>query len=435
MKKIALAVERKDSKGIYTKIASRVLRGSVLSLSDFRGVAQIWTGEYIYNSKFDVPNLNFELVSEEVIARCRFLRSLDRVTANRIALRFWNGMEELFTQNNIEAVFQPMIDNYTLDIVARVAELNDIPIISYDRFFIKGYFRITTRGELNQIRNYITAEETDSVLNMLLLPEYQSKLARSQSLNSFQLNKTYYRRKVIESIYNPLMKKIEHDKYNYHYNTYILKGSSRAYISKNRYNKFISKKDLEQINYKYAIYLPLHMIPEATTDYWTSDWHNLDYEKKIINLVKSSDKQIQFLIKEHPSMDGWRNPDFYKELNKLNNVVLISPEVKSNDLLALCKYVLVQTGSVGIEALIRGKKVFTISDNYYSNLHPNIKKINYVSREDLLFKTEEFSNDDFIASLLKGAWKGNWIPGKKCGDSPIEDLVESACAFLSKTSK
>lgn len=56
---------------------------------------------------------------------------------------------------------------------------------------------------------------------------------------------------------------------------------------------------------------------------------------------------------------------------------------RSNELLNMVDNVLVDTGTVGVEALLRGKRVISLSDNYYSDLHPNIVRSGSVTREVL----------------------------------------------------
>ncbi len=55
-------------------------------------------------------------------------------------------------------------------------------------------------------------------------------------------------------------------------------------------------------------------------------------------------------------------------LKSFNNVILLDPYIPSQSLFDKIENVGVHTGSVGVESLIADKKVYAISENYYSLL-------------------------------------------------------------------
>lgn len=428
-----VAFERKATDGIYTDLAKAVYPSlPVLSISNFRGVSEIWTGTYLYDKNPATLSDDYVRQETDIIQRCRFLRSLDFETARGLASRFWNEMTKLFDTEHIVAVFQPMVDEYTLDIMERVARAHGVPVVSFVGHFFNGYFCITTRGELNILRDHPTQDEIRAICASVLSTDYKPSFERMKQKSQAQVAKVFCRRKLIETCYYPLMKKVERDPLNYHYNTIVLGGAGFSYVSNRRYEGFSSIEDIAGLDLARTVYLPLHMIPEATTDYWCDDWHQVRYEEGIVNTIESSDDDIIFAVKEHPSMDGWRNPAFYKRLLAYPNVYLIPPHENSNALLNLVDNVVVHTGSVGIEALMRGKRAFCLTSNYYSDLHPAVVRCQAVHLNQMMEPIPEYDPDVFVGDLLRGLYPGTWVPTKNCRKSSFDALVAASKAYLGR---
>lgn len=431
MEQIVLTYETRSSKGLYTDLAQSVYPGvKIVSISNFRNAADLWTGDYIYNDLGTFDDDNYKAAEFEIITRCRFLRSLDNEQAKKLASKVWKGISHLFEKWQVVAVFQRMIDEYTLDIMERIATLHGVPVVSYVGHFFNGYFRITTRGELNNLRDNPTEAEIDGVCKRVLDDSFKPSFELMREKPQAQVVKTYLRRKVIENLYYPLMKAVDRDPLNYHYNTTVLRGVGIQCVSRKRYMGFSSVESLSGIDPKKAVYLPLHMIPEATTDYWCNDWRLTQYEQGIVNVVESSDKDVIFIIKEHPSMDGWRNPSFYKRLKGYPNVHLIPPHDNSNALLSMVDNVLVHTGSVGVEALMRGKRALCLTPNYYSDLHPAAELVDSVCISQLSAAIPKYDVFQFVGDLLKGLYPGTWIPNKGCRNSSFMALVAASREYI-----
>lgn len=431
MEQIVIAYETRSSKGLYTDLAQAVYPGTkIISISNFRNAADIWTGDYVYDDLGSFGDGDYREAELEIISRCRFLRSLDVEQAKMLASKVWKGISGLFERYQVIAVFQRMIDEYTLDIMERIATLHGVPVVSYVGHFFNGYFRITTRGELNNLRDNPSEAEIERVCKRVLNSGFKPSFELMREKSQAQVVKTYLRRKVIENLYYPFMKAVDRDPLNYHYNTTVLRGIGVGCVSRNRYKGFSSVESLSSLDCGKAVYLPLHMIPEATTDYWCDDWHLTRYEQGIVGVIESSDKDVIFIIKEHPSMDGWRNPSFYKRLKEFPNVYLIPPNDNSIALLNMVNNVVVHTGSVGVEALMRGKRAFCLTSNYYSGLHPAAKLVDSICVNQLSASIPKYDVSWFVRDLLKGLYPGTWIPNKGCRNSSFDALVAASKEYL-----
>ena len=125
-------------------------------------------------------------------------------------------------------------------------------------------------------------------------------------------------------------------------------------------------------------------------------------------MIHNADSGITFIIKEHPAMYGRRLLSFYDELNAIPNVILLHPMDRSNNLLLEVDNVVVDNGTVGIEALMRGKRVICLSDNYYYRFHPNAFRRDCVTMESLSLPLQEYDNRIFMKNLLQGCFVSNF---------------------------
>ena len=115
-------------------------------ISDFRGLGNIWSGEYIYNSDYDQMSEAYEAEQEDIRLRCRFLRSIPQEKAEELSRRFWNGLEKRWKLEHYDAVVSPLIDCYTMDIIERMARRMGCQYFSLVTFFFFFYSRFTRRG-------------------------------------------------------------------------------------------------------------------------------------------------------------------------------------------------------------------------------------------------------------------------------------------------
>ena len=389
------------NKDFYSTLIDKAFEGAkVTTYSDYRGVGAIWTGDFIYSSKFDGCTTEFAEVNHEIVTRCRYLRSLDRKRADVLAKRTWNGINSLFADNRFDLVIIPAVDNYVMDIIDRVAKCNNVPVIAAIQNFVKGYSRFTVKGERVDLNREITREEVDNVYDMLTLDAYKPAFSLNREKSTSAMVKGYLRRKVIEDLYYPIRKIVERDKNNYMYDYSVFERGWSNYLG-NNIGKYWSRLSDVTIDEE-SIYIPLHFTPEATVDYWCDNAESSYYEEELVKIIHQINGSHRVLLKEHPAMVGWRNSEFYQRLKAHENVSIIHPYENSNQLLKKVNTVVVHTGSVGVEALLRGKRVISMTHNYYSDLHPNISVVNSVQESDLTKEIVGYDGHAFINGLLKG---------------------------------
>jgi hypothetical protein len=404
------------------------------SISEFKNRGDVWLGQFLYSN-----DTKKSLLSEEdtkaVYYRCRFLRKHSFAFANNLINKMTNGIQEIIWNNKPEIVIAPMIDNYTLDILERVCTKNHIPYVSICGHLFNGYSRITSRGEYNFFPRTVSSNEIDSVLELLVNTNYTPQFHDNLNVALKDKYYFYYREMFKKMIYFPLMKIKEKDVYNYHYNTY-LQGANlwniANFININNEKYFSRFNDLSYSEKN--IYFPLHLTPEATVDYWCDNpEYGANYEESILNIIKKSGKECQFLIKEHPTMYMMRNKKFYESLLSFENVKLIHPLENSNHVLEKTNIVFTENGSVGVEALLRNKLVICNSSNYYSEFHPNIHKRDMIKSEDLSLPIENYDNTFFIRDILQGNIKGRLFNNNNILKSDIDSIyyhIRNYCNYI-----
>ena len=399
------------NKEFYCKLLSSSFPGSeIVKYSDYKGIGDYWTGDYLYSDSSCPEDGFFDESKEEIITRCRYLRGLPRNKAEMMAAKVWKGINGIFNEGQIDLVVIPLIDNYIMDIIERIAHKRAIPVLSMVQNFIKGYSRFSVRGERIDLNRVIENSEIENVYQLLVAENYKPDFSLMKEKSYFDMAKGYYRRKLIEKIYYPIHMILENDRLNYMYNYSMFNGKSKEYIGKQIYSYYTKIQDLKiQDN---SFYMPLHYSPESTVDYWSTNYKDALYESSVLKFIERINGRYPIILKEHPSMVGWRNRNFYEKVLSFSNVCIVHPYESSNLLLEKVDNVVVYTGSVGVEALLRGKKVLALTTNYYSDIHPNIKVVNSFDEHVLDDEIEQYDGREFIHSLLKGLFKYRFGDGR-----------------------
>lgn len=306
-----------------------------------------------------------DIRDDEVIKRCRLLRSFDSATAHRHVRAMRRAVRDMLAVMKPDLFLCESIDQFLHDILFQEANAAGVATYGMIRSFVNGYYRVSERGEMCIVRQP-PADEVEHI---------REKLAGDRYIpgNLILLKKrplvTYLRimlSNLARVAYFAIKRQLSGQKYNYHYWT-----SERT--TRQVYAHVIPKTSLgtpgwrEEIaaSGKPVIYIPLQHFPEATVDYWTENPHFIDYPRRLLELVHIFRQDFQILLKEHPGVWGYRKPSFYSQFENLPGVTICPTNEPSQDCISACDAVLVWTGSVGFEAALRGKAVLTVCHPYY----------------------------------------------------------------------
>ena len=168
------------------------------------------------------------------------------------------------------------------------------------------------------------------------------------------------------SKYNPI------NPYNFGvFTRYYIRGKRKKNLKK----EFNRNKNMFDLPSKF-VYFPLHYEPERTTLSDGGFFH--DQLMALINLRKSLPKDIQIVLKEHPSqlysnMRGsrGRSPLIYNLFKKVKGIKLVGNNYNTIYLIQKSKLVVTITGTVALEAAILEKPSITFGSTWYKGC-PNI---------------------------------------------------------------
>jgi len=422
---------RPATKKYYMNLVKRAYPDAkMVTLSDFKHISDFWVGDLIYKK-----NINDKLFSDielyDIRIRCRFLRSVKEKVANDLINNLAFGLDEYFSSYFIDIVLGGLIDNYSQDILERISKKHNVPYISFVGHFFNDYCRISVRGELCKLPRYISKEEVDGVLAQVLAESYKPTFKLNKPKTRNYMYYSFSRALFKKYVYFPIRKFIEGDPLNYHYNTVLPESWSYSSVMKKDINNYFTRiNTLPEKIFTNSIYIPLHFSPEATVDYWADDPDLVFQDDAIIKLVTDAPPNLNLLIKEHPGMYLRRRFDFYEKLKHLSNVILIHPYESSNTLLNRVENVLVITGSVGVEALLRKKRVLSLSKNYYSNLHPNIFIVKKITEAALALPLQPHPNELFIYNLLQGLFKAKFYNNKSINNSDLDSMASCFSEYV-----
>lgn len=374
----------------------------------------LWHAYYKQLSK--LKNVHFEAnhLDEDIIIRCRLLRSIDKKDALLHLNAMREATREVFEEHDPDIVLSETIDSYIMDILYFESKERGIPFIGLVTVFVNGYFRISARGEYNYVRE-VTDSEVQEVITVLEDKAYLPGFVQKDKKNTTKTIIRKWVRNLIKIPYFSVKRISSGDYFNYHYWQSVIISKQWAHL--------FPKLEIGDVNWKESIarekskiiYIPLQMIPEATVDYWCDSVEVINYDEVLIDFIESH-KELHFLIKEHPNVIGYRNPKLYGMLSSTNNVTLCPTQTPSNDLVDHCNATLVWTGTVGFEVALRNKPVLCLSSTYYFPDERFYKKISKdTSSQDIAeyidnyVDLSDYDKKRLVHHLLSGVDKGQLI--------------------------
>lgn len=303
----------------------------------------------------------------DVIVRCRLLRTLPYVTAHRLIVSMEFAIETVMARSTPDAVLSLMVDSYVMHLLEIACKRHDIPFIGLVPNFLKDSFRITAHGEPVVSRSVTELEvstQLDALKSTTYKPDFLVQSDTALTKNAHRL----WVRNLPKPFWFKLKRYMKRDPLNYHY--WASERISKAYWSLRlqKYSGTIQitrDKFAGDLGTRSVIYMPLQMSPEATIDYWSKELSWIDYENRVISILKEHAQTRTFLVKEHPNLLGFRSPGFYKRLMAEPNCIMVAPQVPSNAVVDASDGTIVCTGSAGFETALRGKPVYTDSAPYY----------------------------------------------------------------------
>ena len=156
----------------------------------------------------------------------------------------------------------------------------------------------------------------------------------------------------------------------------------------------------KEINGDYRlVYFTLHLEPEIALQSFSPEFNNS--MEAIIWLSKSLPANSIIVVKEHPFSFGIRSRWYYRQLNKIGNVVWANPEVHTWEWIKCADIVATITGTVGVESVHFNKPVISFGRHQVINYLPTVRYVsNFAETRDAVTEllSDNISEEDFHKS-------------------------------------
>lgn len=339
------------------------------TISEYRKDADVYIDlrsvnrDYLTETEFRALE---SLCSEgEIISRCRGLRAIPLVESRKLIARCFLFFNQFYADNpSVKYIVMGAIDNYVMHLMYLVGSSLNIHFVPVTGSFMSpAYNLISLKGELNEVKGDTAAlspDELKKFINGSLSQTPRPKalrIARGLLYDYLSYKYRYIFRYLLQ---HKCMGSLE---YEDRFAPFLAGFKSIRQLR--AYRHF--RKEIDSSSGKPLVYVPLHWYPEATTDYWVNDhFHSAYYTSLFSTLQFLKEQDFEVIVKEHPHFAFKRELWPFDELHRLG-VQVLSPWVKTSDIFDAVESVVVWNGSTGVEALVYGCDVYTVTNSYYGD--------------------------------------------------------------------
>ena len=157
-----------------------------------------------------------------------------------------------------------------------------------------------------------------------------------------------------------------------------------------KYIKSISVQPNQVSTYKLCFF-PLHLEPEVALLNFSPEFNNS--MEAITWISKSLPADTLLVVKEQALSFGVRSNWYYRQINKIGNVVWADPDVHSWDWINQAEIITTITGTVGVEAVHMKKPVVSFGAHQIINYLPTVR---YVES----YKQTKLAIDEFLHGVI-----------------------------------
>jgi hypothetical protein len=287
---------------------------------------------------------------DEIIFCCRLLRILSRDEADLLIRVSYANAHKKLTSVKPDVVISLTVDNYHLDIFARICKKLNVKFLGLCNCPFPGFIRITERGEATISQLGPDARFINDFYESKKRPAHFIEASKTKVwLRGFNywLRKVYYS---MLSLFGDV---------SYHTQVNILwHKRGKVGVLRETRSSFDEKKIIAL--------LPLQYTPECTIDYWAPVAPSNSYEDFLQNLIRAN-KDVTFIVKEHPMYDGQRISDFDTFLTQAQNCEVVNTGVSTYELMNASDVSATITGTVALESIFSNKPTWLLTSTmpYY----------------------------------------------------------------------
>ncbi|MFC2091175.1 hypothetical protein ACFLTD_00190 [Elusimicrobiota bacterium] len=159
-------------------------------------------------------------------------------------------------------------------------------------------------------------------------------------------------------------------------------------------------------------FMTLHLKPEASTSILAPFFVN--QEAVIRNISRALPLSWKLVVKPNINMKGIEPLSFYKRIQSIPNVCLVGPESDTQNMIKRSKAVITITGTSGLEAVLKGKKVIVLSSQPIWSVIKGVTVCTDMTELSAIFKNiDEYTPDDHNLAAYLQAVHDNSFPLEK----------------------
>lgn len=370
-----------------------------------------------------------------------------------LAYKIFSFIENIIDKNKPQVAFSYAVASAASLIFADLCKKNNITYTTIKSSRIQDYFFIDTdyMAKFEEINKEYNKENRD-FFNKTLSNRIYNEYYTNPSMPSYQLRKVSFinQNKILIAFLRFLknfLKYISLKIIGSRYEFFRVRRSFVEFYFLFRKNIISKNTFSNKIPNKKFIYFSLQVEPEASTSIFSP--FNTDQISVIENLSKSAPSDMYILVKENIFMLGRRSKDYYKIINKLPRVMMVSPYISSIDMIKKSTIVATITGTAAWEGLIYNKKVLILGDSPYLVFNKSIVQApnpsKYTNNIIELIKSKNLEKDAIIkfidCCILKSfkmdsglIWRGDYDSfAKEIKEEAINNIYKNIeRIFLSK---
>lgn len=410
-------------------LASQMDFAEVTVLSDLRGDGDICLVDDFYRFMRDgdpagAARERFgESGCEEIIMRCRSLRSLKRGVALKMIGGMTQAIESAFDRLDPKLVLSFTMDRYVMDVLERVARARGIEFLEMTASIIPDQIIFHQRGRLIRLRD-TSREELDEAVDILCTSSFSPvyvKNARKFSIVRFWQVYGYF---AVRGAFFNVCRYLKRDPYNLHYVDALKRLGHKVGVRDVAVLSLLRQDwqaRLDAVPKNRRVFCGLQLFPEASLDYWLKSHDMLAHDDVVVRYCEVLGRAgYHTFVKDHPLQFGFRRRELFDRLSKLPFVTCVPYEVPANYLIENCDVSVTFTGTIGFQAALAGL-CSVVTEPYYADEEHFLHVRNFGEIDGIVERIEKWQRPadlgaarrEIVSKLAAAGAPGNYFTWSK----------------------
>lgn len=392
---------------------------------------------------------------QEVIARCRFLKTLDSGLALGMIGAMWKVLDDVVERERPDVVLSCVVDRYLLDVLDRVLARRGIKYVGLAVSPTPDQVMFMAKGEYLPVREP-SDEEVDRTIERIVAPTFRPAYLPLRPRYDFRHFVRIYAHFTLRWLAFEALRRWERNPLDFRYRSacsiapgYRVRVEDWAVM---RHLDQAWETKLQAVAHDRRVFLALSVTPEAAISYWIQHLDLIDEDvvfERTVQVLAAAGYHI--FVKDHPSQFAFRKRELVERLAEIPGVTFVPYDVTAKTLIDRCKTTLTLTGTVGFEAMMAGRCAVVAASAYYVADPYFVTLDSLAGISDLPGRIERFQMPrDLVAArravmhrLLRSCVPGQlswlkWSPDgatARTADSLIESLNAYALSLASREAR